>query len=588
MISLWQWVTGPVGAFRSPRWLSFLLGLGLAAVGAVLTVRPFTSLSVLVVMVAVTAIVTGAVELATATDQDAPQLAAISGVAWLVVGAVVAAWPGLTLGVLTIWVSLGLILSGVTRALGGIRGTADQRITAVVSGLASIVFGVLALAWPDVTVLVIAVVFGARAVLASLVLLAAAFRRSQEAAVSPAPGPGRIRRWWRTLRAVAALVVAVALLAVSAFLRQSSPSPDSFYAAPAHVPSSPGALLRVEPFTTGIPSDANAWRILYTTTRDSGVPAVASAIVLEAKDVPAGPRPVIAWAHGTTGIAEGCAPSLANDPLGSGAMPALPEVIAKGWILVATDYTGLGTVGPAPYLIGQGEARSVLDAVRAARHMAEVDLADQTVVWGHSQGGHAALWTGILGPSYAPEVRLIGVAAMAPASNLPALADGLGTVKGGSIFASYVVVAYAASYPDVPFDHYVRPGARVIVRKIAERCLAEPEVFVSVGTALATGSSVFAVSVDSGPLDLRLTQNSPKHEIQAPVLLAQGDADPLVTPAAQAAYVKSECSTGTTLDYRTYPGLDHLSLVAASSPLIPELISWTQDRFDGKAATSTC
>jgi hypothetical protein len=45
--------------------------------------------------------------------------------------------------------------------------------------------------------------------------------------------------------------------------------------------------------------------------------------------------------------------------------------------------------------------------------------------------------------------------------------------------------------------------------------------------------------------------------------------------------VKAECATGTTVDYRTYPGLDHLALVAASSPLIPELISWTQDRFDG-------
>jgi hypothetical protein len=181
-----------------------------------------------------------------------------------------------------------------------------------------------------VTILVIAVVFGARAVVAGLVLAAAAFRRTPQATAPPAPGPGRMRRRWRTLRAVGALVVAVALLAVSAFLHEDSPSPDSFYAAPAHVPSSPGALLRVEPFTTGIPSDVRAWRILYTTTRNVGVPAVASAIVLEAKDTPAGPRPVIAWAHGTTGIAEGCAPSLASAPLGSGAMPALPEVIAKG------------------------------------------------------------------------------------------------------------------------------------------------------------------------------------------------------------------------------------------------------------------
>jgi alpha-beta hydrolase superfamily lysophospholipase len=170
-------------------------------------------------------------------------------------------------------------------------------------------------------------------------------------------------------------------------------------------------------------------------------------------------------------------------------------VIAKGWILVATDYTGLGATGPTPYLIGQGEARSVLDAVRAARHMSQADLGDQTVVWGHSQGGQAALWTGILAPSCAPEANVIGVAAMAPASNLTALAVSLGAVTGVSIFAAYVIAADAASYPDVSFDHYVAPAARVIVRKIAERCLAEPEVFVSLGTALQATASSPPVSI---------------------------------------------------------------------------------------------
>lgn len=172
--------------------------------------------------------------------------------------------------------------------------------------------------------------------------------------------------------------------------------------------------------------------------------------------------------------------------------------------------------------------------------------------------------------------------------HLPALADGLGTVTGGSIFAAYVIDAYAASYPDVRFGQYVKPAAQAIVRSTAGRCLAEPEVFVSVGTALAAGGGIFAVGPSSGPLGTRLAENSPTGKIQAPVLLAQGGADPLVTPAAQAAYVKTECATGTTLDYRTFPGLDHLSLVAASSSLIPELISWTQDRFDGQPAPSTC
>jgi hypothetical protein len=75
--------------------------------------------------------------------------------------------------------------------------------------------------------------------------------------------------------------------------------------------------------------------------------------------------------------------------------------------------------GLIPTLIGEGEARAALDSVRAARQMAELTLDMRTVVWGHSQGGHAALWTGIVGPRYAPDVEIVGVAAVAPAANMP-------------------------------------------------------------------------------------------------------------------------------------------------------------------------
>lgn len=74
-------------------------------------------------------------------------------------------------------------------------------------------------------------------------------------------------------------------------------------------------------------------------------------------------------------------------------------------MIVATDYVGLGTAGPHPYLIGQGEARSLLDSVRAARQMPGLSLEPETVIWGHSQGGHAALWAGTLAPTYAPAPR---------------------------------------------------------------------------------------------------------------------------------------------------------------------------------------
>jgi hypothetical protein len=57
---------------------------------------------------------------------------------------------------------------------------------------------------------------------------------------------------------------------------------------------------------------------------------------------------VIAWAHGTTGWERKCAPSILDTGLASGALPALDRIIDNGWVLVATDYTGLGTEGAAP------------------------------------------------------------------------------------------------------------------------------------------------------------------------------------------------------------------------------------------------
>jgi uncharacterized membrane protein HdeD (DUF308 family)/pimeloyl-ACP methyl ester carboxylesterase len=586
--------------------VSAALGVVCAVVGAVLAVRPFTSLSVLVVLVAVAALVTGVSDLLTASESESPRLAVVVGALWVVVGIAVLAWPGLTIRVLTVWVGVGLLVAGVLRMVAGIRGTADQRVTAMLSGLASIVFGVLALSWPDVTVLVIAVVFGARTVLFGLPLIVAALRRPGTAPARPAvatatatsPSPSlptaaarrsRLARWSRTVGAVVSLVVALLLLLVSATIHKTSPKVTAFYVAPKSVPSRPGALLRVAPFTTAVPSNAQAWLILYTTTRDDGVPAVASAEVMAARDRPATPRPVIAWAHGTTGFATKCAPTLLKDPLASGAMPAVPQVLVHGWVIVATDYLGLGTAGPHPYLIGQGEARSVLDAVRAAKQLTQLSLADQTVVWGHSQGGNAALWTGQLAPSYAPDDHVIGIAALAPASDLIGLVRNINHVPGGAVLASYVIEAYSQIYPDVKFNAYIRPAAQTLVHKYAERCLSGPEVFVSIASALTADKPIFNAEPTFGALGQRLAENTPTSRIQAPLLVAQGETDPLVLPSIQHAYVQRRCSLGGgPLEYKTYPGRDHVGVVDPDSALIPDLIAWTTDRINGQPAPSNC
>jgi pimeloyl-ACP methyl ester carboxylesterase len=171
---------------------------------------------------------------------------------------------------------------------------------------------------------------------------------------------------------------------------------------------------------------------------------------------------VIAWAHGTTGVASQCAPTLLPSRWNADVIPGIDQLLARGWVIVATDYIGLGTPGPHPYLIGQGEARSVLDSVRAARQMPQLWLQRGTVVWGHSQGGHAALSAGILAPTYAPDVNVVGVAVLAPASDLKALVEEVKDTLEGRGLGAYILSAYSDIYPDVSFDHYVRPAARVL------------------------------------------------------------------------------------------------------------------------------
>ena len=565
-----------------PWWIALLLAIAALAVGVVITFRPFTSLGVLVGLVAAAFLITGLSEIA---SPESGRTGWIGG-AWIVGGIGVAVWPGLTVHGVAILVGIVLLVGGLLRIAAGIRGSADERVISAVSGLARSIFGILALSWPDVTILVVALLVGPAMIVFGIGQAASAVRRLHGSA---APPMGRRPRWLRTIGGGLSLLFALLLLLVSALIHRSSAAPSAFYTAPSTVPSRPGVLLRSEPFTTGIPGTARAWRILYTTTRADGVPAIASGVVVVPKTVPSGPRPVIAWAHGTTGFASGCAPSLVASGLPSGALPDLDQVIANGWILVATDYVGLGTKGPHPYLIGEPEARSVLDSVRAARQVKSVDLQKRTVVWGHSQGGGAALWTGIIAPTYAPDVNVIGVAALSPATELLALFERVKDTPVGKIMGSYALSAYSATYPDVHFDDYVRPGARVLARQTAARCLSGPEALVSVAAAGLGNGPWFSKSPAAGPLGKRLEQNIPLGHIAAPLMIAQGLSDSLVVPNVQQRYVSQLCKSGQSLEYRTYQGFDHVSIVTnPSSPLLPDLIAWTKARLAGTPQKPVC
>lgn len=391
----------------------------------------------------------------------------------------------------------------------------------------------------------------------------------------------------RALRVVGVLAAAGAAALAVAWWASRPAEPDAFYSPPPQRPAQPGVLLRSAPFAAAVPAGAQAWRILYTTTRADDAPAVASAVIVASARSGGGPRPVIAWAHGTTGIAPGCAPSVMASPFAN--VPALDGIVGEGWIYVATDYVGLGTTGGHAYLVGEDAARSVLDAVRAARQLRGIELDGRVVVWGHSQGGNSALWSGIRAPGYAPDLTILGIAALAPASDLRALIAAGQSSMFGKIVSSYLVRAYGAAYPEIDAAAYVGALARPLVADIAGRCVGGWGTLFSVFEAtLLLPGGIFARDPTDGPLGDRLLRNTPNGPIAPPVLIAQGQVDDLVLPDIQRRFVAERCAAGQRIDFRLYQGRDHLSLVAAGSPLTADLIGWTRDRLAGMPAPSSC
>src|SRR6202789_2166244 len=229
-----------------------------------------------------------------------------------------------------------------------------------------------------------------------------------------------------------------------------------------------GTIIRQEPMMFA-PAGAAAYRVLYRSTGLHDEPiAVSGIIVVPPRPAPEGGRRIVAWAHPTTGIVPRCAPSLAIFHFQQ--MPGLRNMVERGYIVAATDYPGLGTVGPHPYLVGISEGRAVLDSVRAARSMPGAGGGLAFAVWGHSQGGQAALYTGILAHSYAPELQLVGVAAAAPATELGTLlADDMDTTGGKNITAM-TLWSWSRVY-GAPISNVVTPQAMPAVDRLANECI---------------------------------------------------------------------------------------------------------------------
>jgi acetyl esterase/lipase len=392
---------------------------------------------------------------------------------------------------------------------------------------------------------------------------------------------------WRGGRALRFALVAVQAAACSLFGDGGAAAQPAFYqAAEQELAGAPGTLIRREPMRFA-PAGAAAYRVLYRSRglRDEPI-AVSGIVVVPAGPPPNGGRPIVAWAHPTTGVVPRCAPSLAIFHFQQ--MQGLRNLVERGYVVTATDYPGLGTAGPHPYLVGVSEGRAVLDAVRAARTLPEVGDASRFAVWGHSQGGQAALYAGLLAPSYAPELNLMGVAAAAPATELATLMSDDFKSRGGKNLTAMTLWSWSRVF-GAPIDRVVEPTALPTVDRLAEECIESIyDIAIRQRTERPLEESFLSVKDISATEPWRsiALQNTPGTLPPAiPLFLAQGSADELVRPAVTDDYMTRLCKAGSKVRMLRLPGVGH---GFAGRDSADAAAAWMAERFAGMAAPSDC
>lgn len=354
---------------------------------------------------------------------------------------------------------------------------------------------------------------------------------------------------------------------------------------PSEIPGKPGTIIRVWPLKGGGPGDSDAFRFLYRSTglKGESIP-VSGAIFIPSGPAPAGGRNVIAWAHPTSGVMPDCAPSLYPDR--AGLIWNLADMLNQGHVVVATDYPGLGTDGIHPYLIGKSEGRAVLDSVRAARHFSSSGASNRFAVWGHSQGGHAALYTGELAASYAPELELVGVAAAAPATYLVELFDDDESTEQDLI--AMALLSWTRLLKVSPAT-IVEPAVMPAFNKTARGCLTSIAQFEALEKAMKPLQQQKFLKFDPSkkePWKGIMVRNTPgKAPAGAPVFIAQGTADTTVEPEVTKRFAKALCAKGVRVTFVELPGVSHIFVARDSAPTA---IRWMNDRFRGKPAPTDC
>ncbi|MDP4013971.1 MAG: lipase family protein [Candidatus Nanopelagicales bacterium] len=401
----------------------------------------------------------------------------------------------------------------------------------------------------------------------------------------------------RVLKLVVTVIAVIALVAVAAvgsvyfwnkdMDRASQTQLDEFYSPPTPLIGSPGDVIRTERAEAFDVPGSRAFRMLYVTESVTGGTRASSGMYWIPDKPAKGARKVIAWAHPTVGLGTDCVPSrVPGNRSFKATVGWLEQMAGLGWVVTATDYAGLGTPPPYTYLVGRQEASDVVNSVRAVRNVPAAEAGTKWGVFGHSQGGHSALWTGTLAKDIAPELDLVGVAAAAPASLLPVIIDQQWDKIVAWVIGPEAMLSWPVVFPELQPSEIVNPAAANATESEALDCLLKSALGGALRQELM-GQRYFSVN----PLTIPSwaarfdTESAKPLPASMPLFVGQGTADKVVMADTNALLQQQWCEAGSDLTMEWLGGVNHQNAAKASGPAV---VDWFIDVFDGNTPKRNC
>jgi pimeloyl-ACP methyl ester carboxylesterase len=352
-------------------------------------------------------------------------------------------------------------------------------------------------------------------------------------------------------------------------------SVEDFYRVPEPLPAGePGQLIRIQDVAST--PDGTTVRVMYHSrdAEDADRAVTGTVTYPTSGRPPEGGWPVVSWSHGTTGLAPKCAPS-------RGPLPA-PAFGVEG-VVVATDYVGLGPVGEIhPYLSKFSEGYAAIDAVRAARNLAEAQAGPRWLSVGHSQGGHAALSAAELAADHAPELELLGTVAFAPGSEMDKVYGGIDPIVT-RVLGAMVLYGAEGEHTGLVADDYAGRELEAVSDVVRGECL---DAIVAAVAGLPAETFYEKDPLTTEPTrSLLLANEVGTVRVDAPLLVISGTLDDRVVIDRVRSLYARLCEIGQVTELVVVEGANHGDIIPRTAA---QAEAWLADRLAGAPALDSC